>query len=357
MKVFNLPDLGEGLPDAEIQEWHVKEGDEVKTGDTLVSLETAKAIVDVPSPRNGKILKLYGKASDVILTGKPLVEFEDGEEAGTVVGQLSVSNTVLEEAAAGISPQTSSVAIKAMPAVRALAKKLNIDLARVTPSGPQGQITLDDVEKASHDVALTGVRRSMANTMSHAHAEVVPATIFDDADIHHWPQGTDATVRLIRAVIVACQAEPSLNAHYDGKAMHKHLFDVVNLGLAMDAPDGLLVPVIKDAGQFSDEDLRKYINELKLKLKDRSFSLAELQDSTIMLSNFGTFAGRYATPVVVPPNVAILGAGRAREQIVAVQGQPAVHRVLPLSLSFDHRAVTGGEASRFLAAVIRALET
>lgn len=380
MKIFHLPDLGEGLPDAEIREWYVKEGDEVKVDQPMVAMETAKAVVDVPAPRSGRIIKLYGKTGDVILTGAPLIEFEDGdaapakEKSSTVVGNLESSDTVLVESATGIKPTAGSAGIKAIPAVRALAKRLNIDLVQVKGTGLGGQITLQDVEsftssgqrptggestKATPPAgfeALRGVRKAMAAVMAQSHSEVVPITLVDDADLSAWPEKTDITYRVIRAIVAACKAEPGLNAWYDTKSVSRKLFTEVNLGLAIDSEEGLFVPVIKNADQKSPEELRAIINRFKDQVKSRSIPQEDLKGATMVLSNVGIFAGRYANPIIVPPTVAILATGKIRDEVVAIDGKPAVHRILPLSLSIDHRAITGGEAARFLAALIKDLQ-
>jgi 2-oxoisovalerate dehydrogenase E2 component (dihydrolipoyl transacylase) len=370
--IFNLPDLGEGLAEAEIHEWYIKEGDTVKLDQPMVSMETAKAVVDVPAPQSGKIAKLYGKAGDIIQTGAPLVEFESDathlpKDKGTVVGNLEESSTVLDSGDMIIgAPKQATSTVKAMPVVRALAKQMNVDINRVTPTGPQGQITIEDVKKFAAQKttsslpgnveALHGVRRAMAIAMTHSHQEIVPVTIVDDADITHYTKDTDITARLMTAMIAGIKAEPSLNAWYDGKTMERCLLSEINLGLAVDTEEGLFVPVIKDVAKRSVSELRTTINNYKKSVRDRSVAPSELQGATITLSNFGMIAGRYATPIIVPPMVAILGSGKIREVVLPHEGKMEIRRVMPLSLSFDHRAVTGGEATRFLAAVIKSLE-
>ncbi len=372
MKIFHLPDLGEGLAEAEIHEWYIKEGDVVKVDQPMVSMETAKAVVDVPAPQAGKIAKLYGKKGDIIQTHAPLVEFE-GEggddhakpkDKGTVVGSLEESTTLLDEGdmIIGAAKKTAST-VKAMPAVRALAKQLNVDLTTVTASGPQGQITTDDVKKAAGQKTklpgnvepLHGVRRSMAIVMTQSHQEVVPVTIIDDADVTDTNKA-DFTACLLQAIVVAAKAEPSLNAWYDGKNMERCLHSEVNIGLAMDTEEGLFVPVLKDVAKKTSQELRDAIDGFKKSVRARTVSPSDLQGATITLSNFGTIAGRYASPIIVPPMVAILGCGKLREEVRVVDGQMAIRRIAPLSLTFDHRAVTGGEATRFLGAVIKYLE-
>jgi 2-oxoisovalerate dehydrogenase E2 component (dihydrolipoyl transacylase) len=449
IKTFHLPDLGEGLPDATVVEWHVKEGDTIKLDAPLVSMETAKAVVDVPSPYSGTVKKLHGAAGDVIETGAALADFEldpnakqraeaeatghhhgpkkteapksveptktvnasdeggeiesGGERAdeGTVVGAMISGNQVHVE-------QLSNVGgVKAVPAVRALAKKLKIDLVRVTPSGAGGVVTLKDVKDAAANGSaalgaaparsaaaqhlapslpepgpapqqrssvslagkpvrtappsvsasgqpeqLKGVRRNMARVMAEAHANVVPTTIVDDADLHAWISKQDITARLIRAIVAACKAVPALNAWFDGKNLSRTLHPQVDIGIAVDTDDGLFVPALRNADMLDAAGIRTAIKRLRTQVEDRSIPASELSGYTISLSNFGMFAGRYATPVVVPPTVAIIGAGKLSHDVVAVIGGIEVHRRIPLSLTFDHRAATGGEAARFLKAMI-----
>jgi 2-oxoisovalerate dehydrogenase E2 component (dihydrolipoyl transacylase) len=375
MSIFHLPDLGEGLAEAEIHEWFVKVGDTVKVDQPLVSMETAKAVVEVPSPEAGKIKKLYGKNGDIIQTHAPLVEFEGTGNAdaprkdkGTVVGNLEESATLLDEGEIVIgTTKKTNTNIKAMPAVRTLAKQLNVDLASITPSGKSGEITLEDVKNASSGSSsknklsgnvevLHGVRRIMAQAMSQSHQEVVPVTIIDDADVTTILKHGDFTIRLIQAVVAGVKAEPALNVWFDGKHLERCIHSDINIGLAMDTQEGLFVPVLKKVSEQSTEDLRNKINEYKSSVKNRSIAPSDLQGATITLSNFGTIAGRYANPIIVPPMVAILGCGKLREEAVVRSGEIVIRTIAPLSLTFDHRAATGGEATRFLAAVIKYLE-
>ncbi len=370
MKIFNLPDLGEGLPDAEIVEWHVASGDEITAGDALVSVETAKAIIDVPSPQSGKIAKLFGQAGDVIETGKPLVAFGDEvalepadrvEDSGTVVGEMETNEDIIAEGVTG--RQYSSSTFKATPAVRALANRMEVELSMVTPSGRDGLILADDVRRVARILAehgpmepLRGVRRAMARNMAQAHEEVAPASLVEDADITDLESSADITPRLIRALIAGCKAEPSLNAWYDSHANGRRVLERIHLGLAVDAPQGLFVAAMLDIQDDDDARIVARLAELKEKIKNRSLSPAELRGYSIILSNFGAIAGRYASPVVLPPTVAILGAGKSRDEVVARDGEMVIRHILPLALTFDHRAVTGGEAARFMKAVVQDLE-
>jgi 2-oxoisovalerate dehydrogenase E2 component (dihydrolipoyl transacylase) len=368
MDIFNLPDLGEGLPDAEIHQWFVREGDTVTMDQLLVSMETAKAIVDVPCPQDGTIVKLYGKPGDIIKTGQPLVSFAATTaprvDKGTVVGDLEESTEVSADNFTIGSRHGDSQRAKATPAVRLLAKKLGVDVNTLRGSGEHGVITRDDVQAAAEKKtalpegyeALRGVRRTMLSAMVQSHQDVVPVSIFDEADVECWQADADITIRLIRAIIDACQQEPALNAWFDTTHGARKCFNEVHLGLAMDNTEGLFVPVIHDAAKRSDKELRQTINDYKQAVSDRAIAAEKLKGATITLSNFGKFAGRFASPIIIPPMVAILAVGRLYQGAVAVEGKIVTHRLLPLSLSFDHRAVTGGEATRFLGAVIEGLQ-
>ncbi|MGI9228023.1 MAG: dihydrolipoamide acetyltransferase family protein [Gammaproteobacteria bacterium] len=368
MSIFKLPDLGEGLQDAEIVEWHVKIGDEIKLDEPLVSVETDKAVVDIPSPEAGEIHNLFGSIGDIINVGDPLVEFSSGspemkqqevktDNSGSVVGEVKESKSVIAESALRVG--LSAHGLKVTPAVRALAHRLDVDLSIITPTGPDGMISAKDVERVAKILTevgpmklLRGTRRTMARTMSQAHAEVVPVTVSDDADIDAWAEKEDVTMRLIRAIVSGCKAEPSLNAWYDSHAVGRRILEKIDLGIALDTKDGLFVPVLRDVSNRNREDLRSALNKLKQDVHARKIPAEELRGYTFTLSNFGTFGGRYANPIVVPPTVAILGAGHIRLGVVAVNDRAVVHHILPLSLTFDHRSVTGGEATRFLARVI-----
>ena len=363
MAVFTLPDLGEGLQEAEIVSWHVTEGDHVVTDQPLVAVETDKAVVEIPSPRSARVTRLYGGTGDRVAVGDPLVEFESADAAadtGTVVGTIEATAAPAETSRAA-APRAGGG--RMTPAVRALARKLGVDTAMVQGTGPGGAITTKDVERAAQVLAaaapaepLRGARRAMAERMAKAHAEVVPATVTDQADVEAWPAGTDVTLRLIRAVAAGCAAAPALNAWFEPETMSRRLHEQVDLGIAVDLDDdGLFVPVLRNVGRRDPSELKRGLERLKADVRQRTIPLAELRGQTITLSNFGTVGGQHAELVVVPPQVAILGVGRMTRQVVAAAGAPAVHRVLPLSLTFDHRAVTGAEAARFLRAVVEEL--
>lgn len=365
MSIFHLPDLGEGLPDAEIHEWFVKVGDNIQLHQPLVAMETAKAVVEVPSPQAGTVTELFGNPGDIIKTGSPLVRFAEEaktEDKGTVVGKLEESERV--------RPDTFIVGgehsrIKTTPAVRLLAKKLHVDLAALSGTGEHGLITKSDVEQAATKTSalpegyepLRGVRRAMLQSMVEAHQTIVPVSIYDEVDIQAWPENTDLTVRLIRALAQACVAEPALNTWFDNQHLARKSFKEVNVGLAIDSEEGLFVPVLHDVTNQSDENLRQMINSYKKAALERSLTPEQFKGATITLSNFGKFAGRFASPIIVPPTVAIVAVGRMYLGAAEDKQSVALHRLLPLSLSFDHRAVTGGEATRFLGVMMETLKS
>ena len=383
MSIFKLPDLGEGLQEAEIREWHVKEGDTVKVDQPLLSVETAKAVVEVPSPQSGTIKKLFGKNGDTMDVGKPLVEFEGGAaeaaapaaaapvdhggartgaitDTGTVVGAMKSSNDVVAEKATTVG---TAAGLKVTPAVRALAHRLNVDLTIITPTGPDGMITAADVQRVHKILTevgpmekLKGARKAMALSMAQSRDEVMPATVTDDAVIHLWQGKQDLTIRLIRAIAAGVKAEPALNAWYDQAEIGRRLLDKIHVGVAVDTPEGLFVAVLQDVASRSEESLRSGLQKMKEATRNRSVPPEELRGYTITLSNFGRFGGKYATPVIVPPTVAIVAAGSLRDAVVPIDGEIRIAKIVPLSITFDHRCVTGGEATRFLAAMVADLQ-
>lgn len=371
---FDLPDLGEGLTEAEVVAWHVSPGDRVVADQPLVSLETDKAVVEIPAPWAGTVVRLLARVGEVVAVGAPLVEIDTAArpDPGAIVGDLGAPDP---RAAAGAAAQTagaapapdagagapgpSGAAPRAMPAARALARARGIDLSGVTGTGPGGVITRADVAAAAEGgggkgwAPLSGARRSMARRMAAA-AAVPRATLHDLADIGAWmAPGADVLVRLIRACVAGARAAPQLNAWYDPQAMAVMRHDRVDLGIAVDTGGALLVPVLRDAGGRDAAGLRAEADRLIAAARGPGLAPADLADPTLTLSSYGPLGGRHAELVVMPPTVAILGAGRA-----APGWRPGGEgMLLPLSLSFDHRAVTGGEAARFLAAVIADLES
>lgn len=404
MRAFKLPDLGEGLTEAEIVEWHVAANDEIKLNQPLVSVETDKAVVEVPSPVTGRVISLHGEAGDVVPVGDVLARFDLGDTPGRedvpsstskentpatqgdapgVVGELPASALVMSDttgSAAAAAPKKQRV--KAAPSVRALARELGVDLTQVAGSGPGGRITARDVAKAaesapgerasrpqtregeapsppasaSTEEKLSGPRRAMFHSMTAAHSEVALCTVMDDADIHDWESPRDFTPRLIRAMVAGARAAPRLNGTFSAETCVLSISEEVHMGLAMHTPHGLIVATIFNAGKLGLDELREEVARLKKAGADRTLKPGEVRGYTITLSNIAGGSSRYATPLMVPPTVGILGSGAARDEVVAVDGEVAIRRMLPLSLTFDHRCVAGADASRFLGAVVADLK-
>jgi pyruvate dehydrogenase E2 component (dihydrolipoamide acetyltransferase) len=394
MTVFKLPDLGEGLSEAEILSWHVKVGDHIEVDAPMLSVETAKAVVEVPSPVSGTITALHAQPGDRIEIGAPLIEFAPdaaasqaaaratiagtSDDSGTVVGHMpgltDADAAALEAANAVTGPR-----VRAVPAARALARSLGVEVGTLTGTGRGGLITLDDVmavglpshsagskmhpapaarpPAAGGDVeVLRSLRRAMAQSMSLSRDSVMACSVFDDADLHAWGASREYTTRVLRAITAGVRTEPGLNAWFDAQSQSRTLFEQIDVGIAVDTIDGLLVPVIRHVEKRTPAQLRAELDRLKRAARDRTVGSEELRNFTFMLSNFGSMAGRYATPIVVPPAVAILGTGKVRRDVIAAGERIEIHSRMPLSLTFDHRVITGGEAVRFLGAVIADLE-
>lgn len=372
---FVLPDLGEGITEGEIRRWLVKEGDAVSEHQTILEVETDKAVVEVPSPKKGfvqKIRKVEGeiaKVGDTLLTISEKLEEEKKEEKKSfgVVGRLPEAEEIL-----------------ATPAVRNLAKRLGIDIEKIKGTGPMGRITEDDVVKASgtgkdltkdqfgsiERIPLKGVRRSIAKNLLASMRAAAFVTGMDDADVSAlWrlrekekKVALQKGIRLtflpffMKAVQHALTAHPMINASVDESGEEIIVKKYFNIGVAVDTAEGLMVPVVKDVDKKTILDLAKELQELSEKAKERKIKLEELKGSTFTISNFGSFGGTYATPIINYPDVAILGTGKISDRPWVKDGQIVIRKVLSLSLTFDHRVIDGAEAAQFLNKVIQYLE-
>lgn len=387
LREFKFPDVGEGIAEAEIVRWLVKEGDSVKEDQDLLEVETDKAVLTLNSPYTGKIKKLHGQEGEIIKVGDvlttvdasaedtPAVEAEK-KDSGTVVGNLGDG-----EAVEVVHP------VQAMPAVRALAKQMGINLATVKGSGPGGRITKEDVEKAGaqtgqqtrpdadpygvvEKIPLRGIRRTIAKRMAEASKRVAEVTIWEDADITELEQvrakerrvAEEKGVRLtylpflIKAIIPALKAHPYFNASLDEAAEAIVLKKYFNIGIAVDTSDGLIVFVIKNADEKNILDMAQEIATLADKARLRKIDLHDLKGSTFTITNYGIVGASYGTPMINHPEVAILGLGKIEDRAVVRDGQITIRKMMPLSLAFDHRVIDGVEAGRFLGVVIQHLE-
>lgn len=374
MRYFKLPDLGEGLIEADIVEWHVKAGDTVKVDQLMMAVETAKAIVEIPSPQAGVIEHTFGEVGDTVHIGEPLVEYQGEEDSVSIVGDLSkpeLENTVSKVDSINSDSFTinskginTTGGIPVSPSVRGLANRLSVDLDQIVGSGEGGKIGISDIEKAAklnelHGASekLTGVRKAMAKVMIKSHQQVVPVSIFGDAPISTVlaKNSSDLTVIMAQAIAYACTKEPALNVWFDGEKMSRRLLNFVDLGIAVDTSQGLFVPVLRQVQSRKKEDLKEGLEALKQAVIRRDIPAKELAGATIILTNYGAIPVaseinicRYGTPIVVPPMVAIVGSG-------AIYFDDMKRAYLPLSLTFDHRCVTGGEATRFVGYLVEFL--
>ncbi len=419
MKTFKLPDLGEGLQEAELIEWLIKEGDSVNEDQLVLLVETAKAVVEIPAPTKCEIVHLCAKTGETIKVGQALFDYsQDSDhssdsptkrESVSVVGELNHSSnpdanlyesafyqqadepslatpksSIQKPASDPVCLQTfkktktpkkiAKTETSATPTVRAFAKKLGLEallnqqpdlqlhelLSVYLAQEKQAQFEHSRADQLQDNASLNaftlkGSRKVMAQVMSEAHHHIPAATLFEDVDVSHWDSKQDITLRLLKAITYACQCVPLLNAWYDSERMSMQVHKSVHIGLAVNAESGLYVPVLRDAQAKSDKQLRDNINYFRQQIKDQRIAVKDMQGATISLSNFGALTGRYATPIVVPPQVAIIGSGKIRKEALVKNDLIVIGQVLPLSLSFDHRGVTGGEAAEFLFHMITSL--
>lgn len=371
---FELPDLGEGITEGEVREWKVDVGDDVEEHQTVVEIETDKAVVEVPSPRKGKVLSLGRKEGDIINVGDVLITISEEGDAGEEVKEsFSVVGVLPEEPAE----------ILALPAARSLAKKLGISLEGIRGTGPGGSITERDLPGASQKdqagqdrfgpveiIPLRGIRKTTARNLSLSQKMAAFVTSMDDADVTDlWNLRKKEKERLldkgvhltflpffIKAVCHALIGHPVLNASIDEAGGEIVVKKYYNFGIAIDIPDGLLVPVIRDVDKKSIIELAVEISAIGEKARERKISLDEMKGSTFSITNYGHFGGTYSTPIINYPDVAILGTGRIDDKAWVRNGEIEIRKILPVSLTFDHRVTDGVDSALFLTRVIEYLE-
>ena len=422
MAEFKLPDLGEGVTEAEIDRWLVEEGDVIEEDAPLVEVITDKASAEIPSPYAGTVVKIHAQARDVVPVGSVLVTVEDGvsitspaggdistvpEDAGSPPGEFrrpAADSTAgrglsgqrgAKPAPAGRESQmkapAGAVQVKAMPPVRKLAKELGVDLSLVRPSGPNGQVTRDDVEaahsRADHPAgqgkvaaaapgsseerreAYRGVRRLIGERMSEAHRIVPPVTHVEECDVTEL----EATRKLanerapelprltflpfiVKAVVQGLKDHPSLNASLDEEAGEIVYHQRYDIGVAVDTPAGLTVPVIRDADKKRLRDIAAEIERFAEAARAGSLKAEDLRGGTFTVTSPGPFGGLMATPIVFHPQSGILGVHRATDRPVVRDGQIVIRKMMNLSITFDHRVLDGMTAARFVLDVVRLLE-
>jgi len=435
---FKLPDLGEGLTEGEIVKWLVSVGDSVEEGQSFVQVETDKAVIDIPSPKKGVVLKLGAAEGETVQVGRVIIvigepgetvgaapqtadrrpQTADRRETGTevgekfplrpsvgVVGELEEAPEEPKERAAQRLPPLKPIPpppakpaqILAVPMVRKLASDLKMDLQTVKGTGPQGRITKEDVLKASkakkvppkeipakevketptsdahgvvERVPLRGLRRTIAQAMVKSKSTIPHAAGIDEADITQLvalkarakERAAQKKIRLtflpfaMKALVAALQEHPYLNASLDDEKGEIILKKYYHIGVAVDTKDGLMVPVVKNVREKNIFQLAAELEELSEKARSRTIDLADLKGGTFTITNFGAMGGIFGFPIIHHPEVAILGMGKIYDKPMVVDGKIEIRKVLPLSLSFDHRVVDGAEAVRFMNTVIQLLE-
>ncbi len=384
---FLLPDLGEGITEGEIRKWLVSDGDVVEEHQAVVEIETDKAIVEVPSPRKGTVASIRKHEGEIAKVGEILMTVAEAGEAL----QERLPSAKQEKAkpksvsVVGELPEAEEeeTAVLAMPAVRAYAKELGVDLAAVKGSGPGGSITKEDVKSARERKQvqrdtfgpverqlLRGLRRTIAKNLAASQQKTVFVTGMEEADITDlWElrerekqaleqKGVHLTFFpfFMKAVQHALSEHPMLNASIDDEAEQIVLKRYVNIGVAVDTPEGLMVPVVRDVEKKTILQLAAEIQDLGQRARERKITLDEMKGGTFTITNYGHFGGTFATPIINYPEVAILGTGRISEKPWVKDGQVVIRKILPLSLTFDHRVTDGVDASGFLAKVVRLLE-
>lgn len=413
---FNFPDLGEGLEEGTILEWYVKEGDIVKVGDSIVQMETDKVVADIPSPKNGTITACYGTVGDVIHVGAPLVKIEpeggvseqqvtekqpvtvpisEPEEGAAVVGTMELAGN---DGILAASDEGSSAAgdiggdsrkVLATPVARALAKEMGVDIRDVRGSDPSGRVKKEDIlnfrykaeaENGKTEAALppagdetylplTQIRKTIARNMMHSKHNAAHMSVFEEVEITGLMQVianykkifADKGVKLtylpfiVKAVAQALKHHPQLNSQIDSENNRMIVRNRYHIAIAVDAPDGLVVPVIRDADRLSVFQTAKQIGELASKARERKLTMDDMKGGSFSITSFGSIGGIYATPVINYPQAGILGIGRILKTPIVREDEIVIGNMMPLSLTVDHRIVDGGETTRFLKRVMEYL--
>ena len=380
---FKLPDLGEGIAEVELRRWLVAEGERVSEHQALLEVETDKAVVEVPSPRAGFVGRLHRQEGETVKVGETLVTInEEAEQTPQRRPSVGIVGSLPEAEEEHPTPERA-MGVFATPQVRKMARERGIDLKNIRGSGPRGCITPEDLDRqapaAQPQVALSeteemlplrGLRRTIARNVLASQRTTAFVTSMEEADITEiWEmrsreqgevesRGTHLTFLpfFIKAAQHALREHPLLNATIDDAAEAIVLKKHYHFGIAVDTAEGLMVPVIRDVDKKSIIELAEAIQELGHKARERTIPLEDLRGSSFTITNYGHFGGTFATPIINWPDVAILGFGRIVERPWVHKGQIAIRKIVPLSLTFDHRATDGADAAQYLGKVLRYLE-
>jgi len=411
---FILPDLGEGISEAQIVRVLIKQGEHVALDQYLMEVETDKAAVEIPSPYAGIAKQVHVKEGQTVNVGAVIVTFDDGDGAPAAKGSSTAPTQAPEPArgpaapaakamiAEASAPRGKSVAAAA-PAIRKLARELGLDIDSLAGTGPGGRVTKEDVERAKSGAPaasaaapqrttqptpplpgvadvdkwgkvrrepLNQIRKTIASQMSRSAFTAVHVTHGDEADIteldrarrslnestHGDPKLTFMSF-LIRATCIALRKHPMFNAGFDHEGWQMIYKDYINIGIAVDTERGLIVPVIRDADRLTLRGIAAALRTIADRVRTNQFAIEDLRGGTFTITNVGALGGTFSTPIINYPEVAILGLGRSRKAPVFRNGQLAEALLLPLNLSFDHRATDGANAARFCSEIKSYLET
>lgn len=397
---MKLPDVGEGVAEAELVEWLVGIGDEVTPDSVIAELLTDKANVEVSAPVAGEVVALHGEPGDVLAVGSDFIGIETDQmpteatqpEPTATAGQPGPEHDAAVVTTPARSTRPDGGRATAAPAVRARAANLGLDLNTIRASGPDGRVLHEDLDRALRDdnaaslprpaspltpasaegqaTPVRGVRRQIAHRLSAAWREIPHITYVDDVDMTELErlraelnaESDDGGVRLTilpflaRAIVMAIADQPGLNAHYDHAAEILTTFDSVHIGIATQTDAGLRVPVVRNCEGLGVWALATEIGRVTAGARDGSATRAELSGSTITITSLGAMGGLVTTPIINPPEVVIVGVNKMETRPVWIDGAFQPRQVMNLSASFDHRMVDGWGAAAFIQRIRRLLE-
>jgi len=399
MFVFNFPDVGEGIHEGRVVEWLVAEGDSVAEDQALLKVETDKAVVELPSPRTGTVLKLHAAAEAAIFVGDPLVTIGSSDElpedapASVDPPIASASAPVAVEPVATGAPAVAGRRPLATPRTRALARKLGVDLGQLQGSGSGGRITDEDVQRSADGggpavaapaapsgvvattvdgeverVPITHLRKMIADAMRASKHNAAHVTHVDEADVTdlvaHYRRAKPVIeertgVRFtllpffIKALVATLEKYPIFNASVDEEQQEILFKKYYNIGVAVDTPVGLIVPVIRDADRKDMVEIAAEVADKAERARSRELALDELKGGSCTITNIGPLGGVFATPIINQPELAIIGLHAIKERPEVVNGEIAIRKMMYLSISFDHRYIDGAEAARFMSDMVR----
>lgn len=406
MLEFKFPDIGEGISEGKLLKWMVKVGDKIKEGESLFLVETDKVNAEIPSPGEGIVAELMAKEGDIIYVGNVIVKIDTGEGAAEnnikpvneseeenagVVGAIEVSSEVIETSLESYKNGTMAKGkILATPVARKLAKDLEIDINSIKGTGPAGRVMKEDIYKAKEGkdgaktvpaaqqvleipklkvsgdverVPLSTLRKTIAKNMALSKRVIPHAAVLDEFDVSKLVEfrgtvkelaqnnGVHLTYMpfIIKALALALKEFPIFNSSFDEEKQEIILKKYYNIGIAVDTPEGLLVPVIKDADKKSILDIARELHVLSEGARNRNISLDKLQNGTITITNYGAIGSSSGIPVIRYPEAAILGVGKiGKKPVVNEQDEIVVRSIMNISLCIDHRIIDGGDAGRFL---------